>query len=217
MKNECNKKSREYKDYKENKRKQVKKERKERNERNERKENIEKNHNSQLYWTEDKDKVPQKEINLTALYKTKFNPVKLKYTFLKSSIFFFILWIGFAIFSLSLIKRPDIDFKTVPGFTLVLTSIYCLLSAFTCINRYFLPYLEMEKNYMKINNSLFNRAKIDYREIRGTTYKNEIVGLVTYSGKTYNVSLKGFSDEAGRIFLELLKNRMDLVRGVIKE
>lgn len=182
-------------------------------EKNEIKEQIDDdNYKNGLKRIDIRNKYPEDDIS-----NIKFNKTTLKYRVLKSSIFFTILWLVLAFLCYLLIKSPKIDFKTTPGFTLIFAALICIMSAFQSFERYGGTFIIMDYEYMIVHNSFLNNLKVYYKDIQGTTYKNEIIGLITYKGKEYHVNLAHLNDEDERIFLELLKNRMDFVRGKIKE
>lgn len=158
-----------------------------------------------------------KEKNLAKNLGAVFKRCEIYNIFTKSSVAFAMMWIFTGTSSLYLLGRSDYTHHSLPGITLIVASIYCFISAAISLTKYLSPYIVMEKDYMTLKYSVLNSYKIPYDNIRGTTYKNEIVGLVTYDGQIYNVNLSHITEESQRSFLTLLKNRMDFVRGIVSE
>ena len=163
------------------------------------------------------EKINEKEINMSRNQRIKFEVTKINFDFHKESVAFTMMWLFIGFSSIYLQSRSSWNHDTAPGFTLIVASIYCFVSAIKSVSRYFYPYLIMNERNMLIRDSLFSSYNISYMRIKGTTYKNEIVGLVTYDGHVYNVSLNQMNEDSQKQFLLILKNRMDYVRGVVFE
>ena len=160
-----------------------------------------------------------REINLTENrnYRRPFSVTQFRYSFNAFSLVFSLVWLAVCLWSVYKLMDMGGDLWNVRVFTLALAALYSFLSSIRSLTRYVRPYLLMKENSMKLINSVLDTHTVDYADIKGTTYKNEIVGLVTYSGKIYNVTLSQLSEKDQRDFLLLLKNRMDHVRGIGQE
>lgn len=134
----------------------------------------------------------------------------LNYRGLKSSVFFTLLWIAMAGFTMSLLIFTDIKSDTIEGFTLAVAVFYCLLSALQSYRRHGGPYISIYRDKMIVHFSMIHNQTINFHKVKSLHIENETAEFRSDTRKAY-VPLGHLSFGDQKIFLDFLKETFQTI------